>query len=418
MQLIGKIPYFQEQQFSEKFDSEIIETDIESVILYHNASELVEKRAEYAVIEDDFGPALEKMLQDDNTPSFESLVEACRKFDEENYIQLHCAKSKKTFQFFTEKGVDEDSALAYAFAIAFYTGAYSWVVNMETNVFVRRLQANDLTNTETVNVDEKAAIIMYYLIKGLSHITFYWGVVKRYVKLQEKELEDYQPGALVTWLQFSSAEKSNNTLEWFKERNTIFTIFSLTGRNIQYFSNCGDVEDEVLFLPYSSFLVCYTETDAITGKHHIHMRQIELGLCKYVVMWVDDNIFDKSWENKGHMEKASTLGTHINVHFIPKSNTQAALAFLRSELGQRLKTNDTFRIVTDMNRTNEKPSGNAGARFLYEVRKLGFDHECMIFTMDEREAHDKIRHVFNDHTPYRITVATHTNELEKFVLFQ
>ncbi|CAF1276396.1 unnamed protein product [Rotaria sp. Silwood1] len=118
------------------------------------------------------------------------------------------------------------------------------------------------------------------------------------------------------------------------------------------------------------------------------------------------------------MEKASTLGTHINVHFIPKSNTQAALAFLRSELGQRLKTNDTFRIVTDMNRTNEKPSGNAGARFLYEVRKLGFDHECMIFTMDEREAHDKIRHVFNDHTPYRITVATHTNELEKFVLFQ
>jgi hypothetical protein len=67
------------------------------------------------------------------------------------------------------------------------------------------------------------------------------------------------------------------------------------------------------------------------------------------------------------MEKASTLGTQVNVHFIPKSTTEAAIAFLRSEFGKRLKHSMTFRIVTDMNRENESSSGDAGVRLLYEI---------------------------------------------------
>jgi hypothetical protein len=136
------------------------------------------------------------------------------------------------------------------------------------------------------------------------------------------------------------------------------------------------------------------------------------------VLWVDDHIFEAHWENKKHMEKASTLRTHVNVHFIPKSNTESALAFLRSEFGQRLKQNDTFRIVTDMNRTTEDSYSDAGARLIYEVRKLGFDHMCLIFTSDEDEARAKINNLFANREPNGIRITQYQSELEKFVLFK
>lgn len=150
-----------------------------------------------------------------------------------------------------------------------------------------------------------------------------------------------------------------------------------------------------------------------------HDLQIELGLCKYVVMWVDDNIFNAQWENKRHMEKASTLGTHINVHFIPKSNTRAALAFLDSELGRQLKQSQTFRIVTDMNRTNEPVSpSHAGSLLIYEVRKLGFKQPCLIFTSDENKAREKVLETFDGHNPDGVQITHYESVLERFVLFK
>ena len=136
-------------------------------------------------------------------------------------------------------------------------------------------------------------------------------------------------------------------------------------------------------------------------------------------MWVDDHIFDEQWENKRHMEKASTLGVHVNVHFIPKSNTGSAIEFLRSEFGQRLKGSGCFRIVTDMKRANEVESpSNAGARLLYGVRKLGFNHPCLIFTGREDKVQEKMRQVFVDREPCGIKVTEHVEELDNFVLFK
>ncbi len=118
------------------------------------------------------------------------------------------------------------------------------------------------------------------------------------------------------------------------------------------------------------------------------------------------------------MEKASTLGTRTNVHFIPKSNTESALAFLRSEFGQRLKGSDTFRIVTDMKRTNESSLSNAGARLIYEVRKLGFNQMCLVFTGSENAANEKIDKLFGGQKPNDVRVTEHQADLEKFVLFK
>lgn len=137
-----------------------------------------------------------------------------------------------------------------------------------------------------------------------------------------------------------------------------------------------------------------------------------------MILWADDNIFDANWENKRHMEKASTLGTQVNVHFVPKSNTDSALAFLRSEFGKRLRDSETFRIVTDMKRTNENPSNNAGARFILEARKLGFKVPCLIFTGKRDAAFDKIEKVFGTREPPGVKVTEDQSDLERFVLFK
>ncbi|CAF2046844.1 unnamed protein product [Rotaria magnacalcarata] len=118
------------------------------------------------------------------------------------------------------------------------------------------------------------------------------------------------------------------------------------------------------------------------------------------------------------MEKATTQGARVNVHFVPKSNTDSALSFLRSEFGQRMKQKESFRIVTDMKRTNENDSSTAGARLLSEVRKLGFRQSCLIFTGHEESAYDKRKKMFGTDRPQGIKVTQYESELEKFVLFK
>ncbi|UJR08055.1 hypothetical protein I4U23_012332 [Adineta vaga] len=417
---IGKAPNYKSKPSSEEFQSEEVEKYLESAILYQNATQLLQKREEYAVIEDDFGPMLAQMLMRGKKPSFLNLVAACRNVDKEDFIQIHLMTTEKSHHEFLKKGINEDDAKAFAFAIAFYTGAYSEMLSLNATIFARRWQRNKATDAENIKVDDNAAMIMFYLIKGLSHINFYWGRVVRYVKLSDNDLEDYQPGEIITWLQFSSSDKGDDNndkhLNYFKERNTKFIIYSLTGRSIQEYSNCAKDEDEVLFLPHSTFLVCHHEI--VQRKNVISMRQIELGFTKYVILWVDDHIFDEWWENKAHMEKASTLGTQVNVHFIPKSTTESALAFLRSEFGKRLKRSQTFRIVTDMNRDNEGSPSDAGVRLLCELRKLGYKQKCLIFTGDAREGRRKLQQCFQKDQLDDIQVTENVFDLEQFVLFK
>lgn len=295
VQLVGKIPNYTTKISSSDFQSEDVENYLESTILYGNASALIQKREEYAVVEDDFGPMLTQMLIRGKKPSYTNLIQACRKFDEEELISLHQMTTEQSYRHFLKKSVKEDEAKAYAFAIAFYTGAYSEMISLNVNIFARRWQRNKATNAENVQVDDNAAMIMYYLIKGLSHINFYWGRVVRYVKLNEKDLKDYQPGEIITWLQFSSSDKgddrSTKHLKYFKERNTKFVIHSLTGRCIKEFSNCSQDEDEVLFLPHSTFLVCRTEIK--DRKNIIYMRQVYKSIL--FTLYLRRNVLDRTW---------------------------------------------------------------------------------------------------------------------------
>jgi hypothetical protein len=58
------------------------------------------------------------------------------------------------------------------------------------------------------------------------------------------------------------------------------------------------------------------------------MREIFFGQSSKNILWVDDNIFDQKWENKGLMEMAILKEPLLNI--IPKISTEAALAFIKS----------------------------------------------------------------------------------------
>ena len=55
-------------------------------------------------------------------------------------------------------------------------------------------------------------------------------------------------------------------------------------------------EKEALYSPFSHFLVFKNEIRK--NRHHIYMRQIEIGLYPNNIIWVDDNILNPDWENK------------------------------------------------------------------------------------------------------------------------
>ena len=270
VQPIGQIPSFEKLKHSKSYEDEVVEHYLEHAIIYENETTLQEKRDEFAIIEDDVGPLLEKRLRDGPKPSLKNLGRACQRLDENS--ETHYQKSNETYKYLIKRGVPEEDARCYAMAIAFYSGGYSALMSTTANYVLRKERkiAELYTDDEQLNSD--AVIVMHYLIKGLSHVDFYWGVATRYVQLEGDDANDYKPGEILTWLQFSSADKGGKNMIHFQERNTVFKINSLTGRAIQYFSNCADDEDEVLFLPHSCFLVCRVVDDKI--QRQIFLRQV------------------------------------------------------------------------------------------------------------------------------------------------
>ncbi|CAF1427590.1 unnamed protein product [Adineta ricciae] len=391
----------------DSLDSELL---LSQVTLVADPSQLLKQREEFLIYEDNFKSTIAQSIK--NRLSYADLYRVCSKYDKKGMAQ-HDTKSDETMQYFLDKHLSGDDAKACAFAICFYTGSNSGTINRSSSTMARRGNGEATSILEDTEADH-ASIIMYYLILGLSHINFYWGTTTRAVNMHEADLNEYFEGAIITWIQFSSSMKGDRPAKHFAKRNTIFTMYSLTGRGIQEFSNFPD-EEEILFMPHSSFLVTKVQRDSYQNR--IFMRQVELGLCQHSVLWVDDHIFDEDWGNKEHMEKAGTLGGEVSVHFIPKSNTEAALAFLNSPFGQRLKGKSNFRIVTDMHRDNEDPPESAGAKLLLEVRKLGFNCPCLVYTSRKEESVQEITNYLNPRQLQNVDVTTSSKKLEKFVSF-
>ena len=117
----------------------------------------------------------------------------------------------------------------------------------------------------------------------------------------------------------------------------------------------------------------------------IYMRQIEIGLYINNIVWVDDNILNSNWENKGLMEKAYSIKRDLKI--IQKITTECAITFMKSFKAFILNGTVKYKIISDMNRSNESEPHNAGARLVKYMQDNNFNNiEIMIFTSSSAKA--------------------------------
>jgi hypothetical protein len=211
-------------------NSEDVESVLEYITLEGRTEQLEYQRKSHFVYEDNFNSSLIGMIE--AGASYEKLKEVYRKYEERDDIDVnkvmaqHENRVNLSQSYFCEKDLPADEAKALAFSLSFYTGTKSEACNLGASLVALKGngEAIMLKTEEEMN---EAAIILYYLVKSLSYIPFYWGYVTRACQLTFDELSVYVSGSLVTWIQFSSSKKGKKAVgsSAFKNRNTLFKIF-------------------------------------------------------------------------------------------------------------------------------------------------------------------------------------------------
>ena len=52
----------------------------------------------------------------------------------------------------------------------------------------------------------------------------------------------------------------------------------------------------IVFVPGCTWLVCHVDKDEESGKNHVYIREIDLGLSeKKVIFWLDDKLLRNSY---------------------------------------------------------------------------------------------------------------------------
>ena len=343
--------------------------------------------------------------------SLGDLQKAVENFSQDNKAyQWHIDQMNQKYEKMTSKTLSNEEKKACTLALSYYTGYKdnSDRASRNTNACIRG--SNSYKKTENWSDGEHFYPVIYYLSKAISSLPFYWGYTIRCVQLTEKQTHVYEPGTVVTWLQWSSSKIGKKPAPYFEKRNTWFYIYSFNSREISQFSVYSE-EKEALYPPFSHFLVFKNEIR--NGKHHIYMRQIEIGLYLNNIIWVDDNILNSDWENKNLMEIAYYNSKILKI--IPKISTETALAFIKS-FKKFLKTKTTkYKIISDMTRYNESPSNNAGARLVKYLQDYGFGNlEIMIFTSSKELALNELKKL-NVKINNNIKVTTYTSDAIQYL---
>ena len=294
----------------------------------------------------------------------------------------HINQMNANYNKMKSSNLSTDEKKACALVLSYYTGAKEDSDRSSRNESVLIRGQNNFTKVENWSDGKKFYPVLFYITKALANLPFYWGYTVRCVDLNNSVLELYEPGTVITWLQFSSSKIGKEPAPYFQKRNTWFYIYSFSSREISQFS-IYSTEKEALYSPFSHFLIFKKEYR--NGKNIIYMRQIEIGLYINNVLWVDDNILNSDWENKGLMEKAYSIKRDLKI--IPKITTECALAFLKSFkpfiFGKKIK----YKVMSDMTRKNESEPNNAGARLVKYMQNNNFYNiEIMIFTSSTDKA--------------------------------
>ena len=344
--------------------------------------------------------------------TLDDLKNAIRNFAENDVeYPWHISQMNEKYKEMKTNILSIEEKKGCALALSYYTGfkGNSDRSSRNTNVLIRG--QNLFTKIEKWNDGKQFYPVLYFLTKALANLPFYWGYTVRCVDTNKEILKRYEPGTVVTWLQFSSSKIGREPAPGFSDRNTWFHIYSFSSREISQFS-IYSTEKEALYSPFSHFLVFKKEYR--NDKTMIYMRQIEIGLYINNIIWTDDNILNSNWENKDLMEKAYSIKRDLKI--IPKISTECALSFLKSFkpfiMGKTVK----YKVITDMNRSNEKESHNAGARLVKYMQDHNFYNiEIMIFTSSSEDAKKEIKKLGVKMNNY-IKVTTSPSEALQFLI--
>ena len=339
------------------------------------------------------------------------LENSISKFTTSKQYYWHLEQMNKNWKKMKNERLSENEKKACALVLSYYTGYKdnSDRSSRNVSVLIRGLNCSDIV--KKWNDGEHFYPVIYYLTKAISCLPFYWGHTLRCVNLTKKQALSYQPGTVVTWMQWSSSKIGKKPAGCFAKRNTWFYIYSFSSREISQFSVYSD-EKEALYPPFSHFLVFKNEIR--NNRHHIYMRQIEIGLYPNNIIWVDDNILNSDWENKSLMEVAYYNSKILKI--IPKISTETAMAFIKSFKSFINSKTTNYKIMSDMTRKNEEPSKNAGARFVKYLQDEGFNNlEIMIFTSSTESAKNELKKL-NVKMNNNIKVTTSTNDAEQFLI--
>ena len=111
----------------------------------------------------------------------------------------------------------------------------------------------------------------------------------------------------------------------------------------------------LLFRSGTEFLVCKREQVGETV--HVHLREVNLGLGKNVVLWCDDSIrkstFQKvlTWiREKQYSDQYNTLGTQ----YVFRTQSIITKAYCESLFFKlSIKMSENFRFIQNLNRASE-----------------------------------------------------------------
>ncbi|CAF3338192.1 unnamed protein product, partial [Rotaria sp. Silwood2] len=163
-------------------NSEHAESILEYIELERKTEQLEDERKRYFVFEDNFNSSLVRMLEVKS--SYEKLQRICRIYEQREGVDVekvmaeHMRRVELSYVNFQRKNVSIEEAKALAFAISFYTGTKSEACNRGASLIARKSNGETLATDVEKEINE-AAIILYYLVKALSYIPFYWGYVTR-----------------------------------------------------------------------------------------------------------------------------------------------------------------------------------------------------------------------------------------------
>ena len=202
----------------------------------------------------------------------------------------HLSQMNNNYKKMKSNNLSIEEKKGCALVLSYYTGIKETKDNKDRN--------NRKTNVITrFGISEKIShwsyrqdfySVIYYLSKAISNLPLYIGYTVRCADLTEEETQNYEPGKIVTWVQWSSSKIGDKPAPFFQSKNTRFYIYSFSSRDISQFSIFSS-EKEALYSPFSHFLVFKKVIE--DDKYKIYMRQIEIGLYINNILWVVDNIF-------------------------------------------------------------------------------------------------------------------------------